>query len=461
MKAWLIRMVHRQAQLDGKIRWSVQFIVQSVATIIFCLLMIGLVGYYMIVSGSLEDFATNRSKDEMHHIVDAMGTAIEALVPSDVVIGPDLKPEVQDLIKTLIRNAKYDYPNGYFILFQDGTVVSQGIEPENVGVNRLEAQDYRGAFHVRQLRDAARQGGGFVEYLWKKLDDGLPFKKLAYARPLRGGQWWIASGVYLDSIGRGSSLYIDKQGWYLAGFTIGLLALMAGLLFAVFKFGNDIAQPAIEQMRVFSKMTDDECCSVSGEVHNLVEDLTFKLKPTCTKMADTEDATKRQLLAKEALACIDASSQKCQELSRRIFLRLVQHLGTEAGLRNLVEEKTKGLEAPHVDLVIGESVERSDSRREHALYLVAQGLFLNALKFAQASKIRIVLTSQAQHVTLMVEDDGIGFDMKRVHQRAQRRFGIQWMYAQVAVYEGTLEIHSSLGKGTTARIILPWPTQIS
>jgi len=58
----------------------------------------------------------------------------------------------------------------------------------------------------------------------------------------------------------------------------------------------------------------------------------------------------------------------------------------------------------------------------------------------------------AGHVSLVVSDDGVGFDPRLV---PQDRFGLEGIRQRARLCGSEAEITSAPGKGTTIRVILP------
>ena len=80
-----------------------------------------------------------------------------------------------------------------------------------------------------------------------------------------------------------------------------------------------------------------------------------------------------------------------------------------------------------------------------SMYRIVQESISNVIKYAQATNV-IVQVSQHQNVlTLTIEDDGIGFDTRTVVYG----LGIKNIENRAALLNGTLEIISEKGKGTT------------
>lgn len=464
MRSRLQQVIGEQAQLPERIPSIFQFIVRSAVAMNACMLLISLGMAYLLVSILVEGPLTTMAKEHMRHRVEVMVTAIEALVPPGTVFGPQMDPVLQERITRLIRQGKQNNDSVYFILFQiDGRVIGQGIEPENPGKNRRYATDADGVHHILLLSEAAKRGGGFVQYKWYKPDGRGPYQKIAYAKMLTGRQWWIASGVYLDDIAKVREEILSTQGWYLLGVSVVLFTFLSvGYRFGS-NLGHEIVQPVVEQMKGLARLADEERGSFSGVLHTLAGNLTRRLPLKLSKMARAEDATTRQKILKEVVASIELFDQRAQRLERDIFPRVVLRHGVATALKYSVEELSEDPEFPEIDVDIDESLCRSDEGRESALYLVAQGLLQNVLKHAEATQARIALTSLANNVTLTVIDNGKGFDVDSVlHQAptAHKRFGTPWMHAIVELYGGARpEITSIPGQGTTVRITMPWSRQ--
>jgi len=95
---------------------------------------------------------------------------------------------------------------------------------------------------------------------------------------------------------------------------------------------------------------------------------------------------------------------------------------------------------------------------ETTLYRIAQEALTNCAKHSGASNVDIILERRPDHVLLIVEDDGAGFDMAAVRS-ASEGFGLLGMQERAALVGATLEIESAVGKGTTVllRMAASWP----
>ena len=82
---------------------------------------------------------------------------------------------------------------------------------------------------------------------------------------------------------------------------------------------------------------------------------------------------------------------------------------------------------------------------EAELYRIAEQALTNIRQHAKAKSVRVSLSCNAKHTTLAVEDDGVGFDVRRI---PAERHGIEGMRERARIAGGSLRITSGRGKGT-------------
>lgn len=89
--------------------------------------------------------------------------------------------------------------SGYFFIYKGTASVAMPVNHDLHGKDLGNLKDDNGIYLIRELRDAAKAGGGFVSYVFDKPGHGLQ-PKISYASPISGTDMWIATGVYLDNI---------------------------------------------------------------------------------------------------------------------------------------------------------------------------------------------------------------------------------------------------------------------
>jgi signal transduction histidine kinase len=112
-----------------------------------------------------------------------------------------LYAQAHDKDKTLatFSNQSGPFVKGDIYVFAydfNGTTLALPFQPELVGVNRLDVTDSQGEFFVRDQRDTARNGSGFVNYTYlNPAHNNTVESKLSYVEKV-DDTWWLGSGIY-------------------------------------------------------------------------------------------------------------------------------------------------------------------------------------------------------------------------------------------------------------------------
>jgi two-component system, NarL family, sensor histidine kinase DegS len=92
------------------------------------------------------------------------------------------------------------------------------------------------------------------------------------------------------------------------------------------------------------------------------------------------------------------------------------------------------------------------AKYEVSLFRLIQESVHNALKHAQAKVIEVKVDMQKDHISVMVKDDGNGFD---INEMKLQSFGILGMKERVELLDGDIVIDSNVGVGTAVLIQIP------
>jgi signal transduction histidine kinase len=93
------------------------------------------------------------------------------------------------------------------------------------------------------------------------------------------------------------------------------------------------------------------------------------------------------------------------------------------------------------------------------LYRILQEALTNAHRHGHASLVTVLCRDEEDATTLVVTDDGAGFDPEATQRRRPgvplQRFGLHGMRDRAQMLGGTFEVTSAPGRGTTIRVVLP------
>ncbi|HLO11953.1 MAG TPA: sensor histidine kinase [Pseudoneobacillus sp.] len=93
------------------------------------------------------------------------------------------------------------------------------------------------------------------------------------------------------------------------------------------------------------------------------------------------------------------------------------------------------------------------AKYEVSLFRLIQESVQNALKHAEANEIEVKVDMRKEGITVVIKDDGKGFDMKEVKFQS---FGILGMKERVELLDGELSMDSKIGFGTIVHIHIPF-----
>ncbi len=118
--------------------------------------------------------------------------------------------EIQKLAKEALGAIRYDNGVGYiFVTDYNGTMLVH-VKKSLIGKNLYDLKDPNGVYLIRELIEAAKKGGGFVEYMWPKPGEEEPQPKLSYAVGFEPWGWMIGTGVYIDDVNKEIAKYEKK-----------------------------------------------------------------------------------------------------------------------------------------------------------------------------------------------------------------------------------------------------------
>ena len=219
------------------------------------------------------------------------------------------------------------------------------------------------------------------------------------------------------------------------------------------------AEEAHQQvLRRLSEAQETERGRISRELHDrLGQDLTaLKLGLQSIRKQSPPSAEVRQGIGKlDQLA--NGLMQDIHRLAWELRPSALDDLGLEMALSRYTTEWSASAGVPLDFHGAGDSGQRLPLEYETALYRVAQEALTNVVRHAKAKRVSVLLERRPGCVSLIVEDDGRGFDAESVLREpaTQGKLGLLGMQERVKLIGGSLEIESATGAGTTVFVRLP------
>ncbi len=210
--------------------------------------------------------------------------------------------------------------------------------------------------------------------------------------------------------------------------------------------------------RLLLHAQEAERSRISRELHDEVGQqisaLMLSLKALETAGADGE--TPRKL--KELRGIAEQVAQEIHQIAFELRPVALDQLGLPRALSSLLESWSARTGVAVDFVVAGIEDERLSPQVETTLYRIVQEAMNNVYKHAQAKSVSVSVERRAGQVVVIVEDDGIGFDVDKAPLATDLpQIGIAGMRERADIVGGELSVDSAPGRGTTLRVKLPSP----
>ncbi|MFT4173810.1 MAG: cache domain-containing protein [Rhodocyclaceae bacterium] len=352
--------------------------------------------------------------------------------------------------------------DGYFFVYDlHGRNLMHPRQPELVGRDLWNLRDVHGTPVIQQLIAAAQQGGGFVEYLWRRPSMQRLERKLGYVVLVPEWGWMVGTGIYLNDLDEARAR-IDEEASRAIRRTMTVIvgiAVFATLLVAITGFALNLTErrDADARLRALARQVvssqEKERARVARELHDGVNQwlvsVKFMLESAVARLRGGDGDVAAPL--ERGLDGVNGVLREIRRISHGLRPALLDDLGLAAALSQVLEEFAERtgiqaeLSAPG-KLAIPEAVAT-------ALFRVTQEALNNIERHAHASRISVRLTER-HNLVLHISDDGQGFDVDAMAGAGRGGLGLSSMRERVETLGGHFDLQSGPG-GTTIMATLP------
>ncbi|MFC1983605.1 ATP-binding protein [Chloroflexota bacterium] len=162
------------------------------------------------------------------------------------------------------------------------------------------------------------------------------------------------------------------------------------------------------------------------------------------------------LFLKDLQAQLNRGLQGVHRFAQGLRSSLLDDLGLVPALRSLVKDLQE-YDGIGASLEVFGGERRFSSEVESLLFRIVQEALNNIRRHAQASEAQVVIEFTEDRTKVSISDDGRGFELLgRVDDLPRSgKLGLAGMHERAQLLDGTLEVKSTLGKGTTLIIEVP------
>ena len=202
---------------------------------------------------------------------------------------------------------------------------------------------------------------------------------------------------------------------------------------------------------------EDERRRIAREMHDQfgeqLTELGLRIRALKRVCADTPDLREQAEALESVAKRLDSD---VDHLVWELRPTALDDLGLRAALATYVQDWSRRVNIAAQLHTSGLQDDRLPSEAETTLYRIAQEALTNVAKHSRAENVDVILERRADSVLLIVEDDGVGFELSDSPTNGQS-FGLLGMRERAALVGATLQIESAAGKGTTVLVRMAAP----
>jgi two-component system NarL family sensor kinase len=161
-------------------------------------------------------------------------------------------------------------------------------------------------------------------------------------------------------------------------------------------------------------------------------------------------------LAGNANGIIGTIVQDIRQIAQNLSPLILENFGFKQAIQMLMTRiQAGGIQAGcHLDFDV-----TLEKETELGLYRIIQEATGNALKHAKPTWIEVSLIQEKQLLTLLISDNGSGFDYPRTDLSKTTSMGLTGIKIRAGLINGQLAVNSSAQTGTEIKIIIPLSTK--
>jgi signal transduction histidine kinase len=194
---------------------------------------------------------------------------------------------------------------------------------------------------------------------------------------------------------------------------------------------------------------ETERSRLARDLHDGLGGLLSGLKLTLMNMKGNAIITREALDQYDhALGLLDISIKELRHVAHNLMPETLFRYGLKQTLSDFCE----GVDTPglKVNFAFYGLEKRYDEKLEIATYRIVQELVNNSMKHSRATEISVQIVSEEQRLSITVQDNGTGMDIKTAEQASGK--GLANIRSRVASFGGHFDLSSEHGKGTEANI---------
>ena len=233
---------------------------------------------------------------------------------------------------------------------------------------------------------------------------------------------------------------------------------LAAFLFTLYTFYRNrirgLEKKEAARLETVIATQEEERKRMSRDLHDDVGTKLSALKLFLSSLrsnADNKEYAQVDTLAANSEKLINETIRDVREMLLNLSPGILEEFGFVSAIQGLVT-KINQTGVIHFELSTFGLQDRLRKEYELALYRIIQELINNVLKDAEAKYVTLQIGYREGNIIIMMEDDGKGFEINQ-HRDG---YGLKNLETRTKLLNGTMNIDSHIGTGTSVSIEIPY-----
>ncbi|MBI5670816.1 MAG: sensor histidine kinase [Chloroflexi bacterium] len=198
---------------------------------------------------------------------------------------------------------------------------------------------------------------------------------------------------------------------------------------------------------------EEERKRIARELHDSTSQSLTSLLVGLRNLEAVEDRETLECRINDIRGVVGHTLDEVHALAWQLRPSVLDDLGLVAALERYVADYQQRYGIP-VHFITRGVDERLPVELETSIYRIIQEGLTNIARHSRATGASIIIERRKRDIRIIIEDNGIGFDVDRV-QYSERSLGLQGIRERVQLFGGKLTVESQPGQGTSLFIVLP------
>ena len=219
------------------------------------------------------------------------------------------------------------------------------------------------------------------------------------------------------------------------------------------KFQAELNRQQQETLKTTINVQDSERKRIAEDLHDGLGSIlsAAKLKLSAVEEDSQAPQGEKEKL-KDTLLLLDEALAEMKNIAYNIMPATLSRLGLTAALQNLFNRigTKSGIK---INYTTHGFVERLEETTELSIYRIIIESVNNVVNHAAAKKLTVQLLKHQDYINIIIEDDGIGFDL---NEKSFSGNGLSNVASRIKNLKGNIDIDTRPGRGTTILVDIPY-----